>query len=293
MNRTVGIILIIISAASFGTFPIFGRWAYAEGMDVFTILFLRFTLAAILLAALMAARRESFPRGATLLKLIGMGAVGYVGQAFSYLTALKYASPGLVALLLYLYPIMVMLLSALFLSERITRPKIAAVVLALIGLALTVGPEGGQVIGIVLAIAAALIYSVYIIIGTGVMKEVSAIQSSAVIFAAAGAASGMLMLIDGPHFPATTTGWAVIGGIVLIATILAVVTFMAGLERVGPTNAAMLSTLEPVVSVLLSVLLLGESLHPITLVGGALILIAVILLTRSEMRIPAENAAVV
>ena len=298
MNRTVGILLIIISAASFGTFPIFGRWAYAEGMDVFTILFLRFTLAAILLAALMAARRvalrssDSFPRGTTLLKLIGMGAVGYVGQAFSYLTALKYASPGLVALLLYLYPIIVMLLSALFLSERITRPKIAAVVLALIGLALTVGPEGGQVIGIVLAIAAAVIYSVYIIVGTGVMKEVSAIQSSTVIFASAGAASGALMLIDGPHLPATPAGWAVIGGIVLIATILAVVTFMAGLERIGPTNAAMLSTLEPVVSVLLSVLLLGESLHPITLVGGALILIAVIVLTRSEMRAPAENAVV-
>lgn len=292
MNRTVGIFLIIISAASFGIFPIFGRWAYAEGLDVFTILFLRFTLAAILLGAIMAARRESFPRGVTLVKLIGMGAVGYVGQAFSYLTALKYASPGLVALLLYLYPIIVMLLSALFLHERITRPKIIAVVLALIGLALTVGPAGGQVIGIVLAVAAALIYSVYIIVGTGVMKQVSAIQSSAVIFASAGLASGTLMLIDGPHFPTSPAGWAVIGGIVLIATILAVVTFMAGLERVGPTNAAMLSTLEPVVSVLLSVLLLGESLNPITLVGGALILLAVIVLTRSEMRAPAENVLV-
>jgi drug/metabolite transporter (DMT)-like permease len=286
MNRTLGIFLIVLSAAAFGTFAVLGRWAYDEGLDVFSILFLRFSLAAIFMAGLMAARREAFPRGSVLLRLIGMGAVGYVGQAFSYLTALKYASPGLVALLLYLYPIIVMLLSALFLRERITRAKLIALVLALIGLALTVGPEGGQIAGIVLAILAAVIYSVYIIVGAGVMKQVSPIQSSTVIFAAAGTVSGALMLIDGAHLPTTTNGWAVIGAIVLIPTILAIVTFLAGLERIGPTNASMLSTLEPVVTVLLSVLLLGEVLQPITMAGGALILIAVVVLTRSEMRMP-------
>lgn len=286
MNRTVGILLIVISAAAFGTFAVLGRWAYDAGLDVFTILFLRFSLSGVIMAGLMAARREAFPRGSVLLRLIGMGAVGYVGQAFSYLTALKYASAGLVALLLYLYPIIVMLLSALFLRERITRAKVIALVLALIGLALTVGPEGGQIAGILLAISAAVIYSVYIIVGAGVMKQVSPIQSSTVIFAAAGAVSGTLMLIDGPNLPTTSTGWLVVLGIVLIPTILAIVTFLAGLERIGPTNASMLSTLEPVVTVLLSVLLLGEVLQPITLLGGALILIAVVVLTRAEMRLP-------
>jgi drug/metabolite transporter (DMT)-like permease len=63
-----------------------------------------------------------------------------------------------------------------------------------------------------------------------------------------------------------------------------VVAFLAGLERIGPTNAAMLSTLEPVVTVLLAVVLLGEVLQPVTLAGGGLILAAVLLLTRSELR---------
>jgi drug/metabolite transporter (DMT)-like permease len=156
--------------------------------------------------------------------------------------------------------------------------------LALVGTALTVGPEEGGFLGVLLAISAAAIYSVYIIVGTQVMKQVSAIQSSTVIFTSAGGMSGVLMLGTGPHLPATGAGWAVIGSIVLIATVLPVVTFLAGLERIGPTNAAMLSTLEPVVTVLLAAMLLGETLRPITLLGGGLILVAVLLLTHSELR---------
>jgi drug/metabolite transporter (DMT)-like permease len=284
MNRFTGIVLVAISAAAFGTLGILGRYAYDAGMDAPSILFLRFTLSAAVLALILAARRESVPRGSTLLRLIGMGAVGYVGQAMSYLTALKYASAGLVALLLYLYPVFVAILSVIFLREQMTRIKVAALALALIGLALTVGPEGGRVLGIVLGLSAAAIYSVYIIVGTGVMQQVSAFQSSTVIFAAAGAASGALMLISGPKLPTTSTGWVDIAAIVVVATIIPVVMFLAGLERVGPTNAAMLSTLEPVVTVALGALLLGETLKPITLLGGALILIAVIVLAQHELR---------
>jgi drug/metabolite transporter (DMT)-like permease len=286
MNPLAGIVLVAVSATSFGTLAIFGRYAYADGMDALTILFLRFSLSAVLMAVLLAARRESLPRGLALIQLVGMGAIGYVGQAFSYFTALKYASAGLVALLLYLYPLFVAILSAILLRQRITGVKRLALGLALAGTALTVGPEGGQLLGILLAISAAAIYSVYIIVGTQVMKQVSAVQSSTVIFAAAGAMSGFLMAARGPHLPATGAGWAVIGSIVLIATVLPVVTFLAGLERIGPTNAAMLSTLEPVVTVLLAALLLGETLKPVTLLGGGLILVAVVLLTHSELRRP-------
>ena len=79
-------------------------------------------------------------------------------------------------------------------------------------------------------------------------------------------------------------GWGAIIAIVLIATVLPVVAFLAGLERIGPTNAAMLSTLEPVVTVLLATVWLNEVLQPVTWLGGGLILIAVLLLTQSELR---------
>jgi drug/metabolite transporter (DMT)-like permease len=282
MKRIIGALLIAVSAAFFGTLAIFGRFLYAEGVDTFTMLFLRFGIAACIMMFILLLRKETFSRGKILLQLIGMGALGYAGQSFSYLTAIKYASAGLVALLLYLYPIFVFTLSVVVLREKVTWIKVVALILALLGTALTVDPSGGQLNGILLAISAALIYSVYIIVGTNVMKHVSVVQSSVVIFASAGAVYGILMTVNGAHFPTTSTGWLGIAGIVLIATVIPVIAFLAGLERIGPTNAAMLSTLEPVVTVLLAGLIFGERLETIAILGGGLILVAVVLLTRSD-----------
>lgn len=284
MRRLSGILLIVISAAAFGSLGILGRYAYADGLDAITLLFLRFSLAAVLMAGLLFLRQEGLPRGSALVRLIGMGAIGYVGQSYCYLTAVKYASPGLVALLLYLYPVIVALLSILLLHEKVTRTKIVAMGLALLGLALTVGPEGGQLPGILLALSAAGIYSAYIMVGARVTKQVTAIQSSTVIFASAGVTFGLLMTATGPHLPRSGVGWLMILLIVLIPTLIAVVTFLAGLARIGPTNAAMLSTLEPVVTVLLAAWLLGDKIKAISLLGGGLILGAVLLLARQELR---------
>ena len=283
MRRIIGILLIAISAASFGTLAIFGRYAYNDGMDIYTVLFLRFGISASFMTVILLLRKEHFPRGRILAQLVGMGALGYVGQSFLYLTAIKYASAGLVALLLYLYPFFVAVLSMIFLREVITRVKVIALVLALFGAALTVGPVSGQLIGALMAITAALIYSIYIIVGTGVMKHVTAVQSSTVIFASAGAVYGLLAFANGTHLPASNSGWLAMLGIIVVSTIIPVVTFLAGLERVGPTNAAMLSTIEPVVTVLLAAWLFGDKLLPIVMVGGGLILVAVILLTRAEL----------
>ena len=289
MRRIIGILLIAISAASFGTLAIFGRYAYNDGMDIYTVLFLRFGISASFMTVILLLRKEHFPRGRILAQLVGMGALGYVGQSFLYLTAIKYASAGLVALLLYLYPFFVAVLSMIFLREVITRVKIIALVLTLFGAALTVGPVSGQLIGALMAITAALIYSIYIIVGTGVMKHVTAVQSSTVIFASAGAVYGLLAFANGAHLPASNSGWLAMLGIIVVSTIIPVVTFLAGLERVGPTNAAMLSTIEPVVTVLLAAWLFGDKLLPIVMVGGGLILVAVILLTRAELSKETDN----
>lgn len=284
MKRLIGILLIVISAASFGTLAIFGRYAYADGVDIFTVLFLRFGISALFMILILLLRREHFPDRRILAQLIGMGALGYVGQSYLYMTAIKHASTGLVALLLYLYPMFVFILSVLVLQEKATSVKVTALILALVGLALTVNPKGGQLIGALMAIGAALIYSTYILVGTNVMKHVSAVQSSAIIFTSAGAVYGMLAFVNGVRLPASIAGWQAILGIIVISTIIPVVAFLAGLEIIGPTNAAMLSTLEPVVTVLLAAWLFGERLVPIVMLGGGLILFAVILLTKAELK---------
>lgn len=277
MKRIVGIGLIVTSAVTFGTLPIFGRYAYASGMDVTTMLFLRFTLAALFMLTWLVIRKESLPRGRTLLQLAGMGGLGYVGQSFCYMSAIQFASAGLVAMLLYLYPVFVTILSVIFLKAKLTRRRVFALVLATIGAALTANPQGGQSPGILLAISAAAIYAVYIIVGTGVMQKVTAVQSSTVIFASAGLVFGGLTILHGPHWPTTGTGWMAVTAIAVVATMIPVSTFLAGLKIIGPTDASLLSTLEPVVTVVLAAAILGEAVQPIMLLGGGFILLAVML----------------
>ena len=286
MNRVLGIFLIVVSAASFGTLAIIGRFAYADGLDVTTMLFLRFTIAAILMFAWLAIRKEPLPRGRTLLQLAGMGGLGYVGQSFCFMSAINYASTGLVALLLYLYPVFVTLLTVIFQKVKLTSRTVFALVLATVGAALTANPQGGQLPGILLAISAAVIYAVYILVGTGVMQKVSAVQSSAVIFASAALVFGVMTAIRGAHWPTSPNGWLAISGIAVIATLLPVATFLGGLKIIGATDASLLSTLEPVVTVVLAAMLLGEKVQPLMIAGGVLILAAVLLIVRQPNKNP-------
>jgi len=270
----------------------FGRWVVAEGVNTNSLLFLRFTAAAVVMGLICVARGERLPAQRALWPLIGMGAIGYVGQATCYLTALQFASAGLVSLLLYLYPVLVAALSVLFLRERLTRARVLALLLALGGVALTVGPVTGEWRGVAFALGAAVIYSVYIIIGDRVLATVSPWMSSAVIFAAAGAMSGALMLVGGVTLPATPGGWGSMVGIVALATLMPVSLFLLGVARIGATNAALLSTLEPIVTALLAAWAFTERLSPLTLAGGALILLAAVVVVLGRDRHPTEAPTV-
>src|SRR5260370_10185182 len=150
----------IISEGSFGPLPIFRRLAYRAGAEPVTLLALRFALASIVMVAIIAARKIPFPRGRTLLGLVLMGAIGYVGQSLAYFTALTMASAALVALLLYLYPALLTFLSPIFLKEHLTLANISALAFPLVGTTSTLEPTGsGRLLGVVLAIASAVIYS--------------------------------------------------------------------------------------------------------------------------------------
>lgn len=283
MNRVRGIALIILSAASFGTLAIFGRFAYLGGVDTLTLLFLRFSFAAVLMAIVLLLRREKLPRGRNLVLLSAMGGIGYVAQSFCFLSAIRFASAGLVALLLYLYPVFVAILSTIFIKEKVTLMKVGALILAVVGTSLTVNPEGGQPLGIALAVMAAVIYSIYIMIGSGVMKTVSAFQSTAVIFASAALIFGIMVWFIGPQWPQSSSSWLAIAAMAVISTVIPVMTFMAGLKYVSATDASLLSTFEPVVTVILASLLLDENLPFSILLGGGLILGAGLLVVRNEL----------
>ena len=284
MQRLRGMLFVIVSAIAFGAIAIFAKTAYHAGSDPISVLFFRFAIASLVMIPWVVARRIPIPRGRFLLGLIVMGGIGYVGMSFCYFTALTLASAGLVAILLYLYPAMVTLFSALLFKERMNGRKLLALFLAIIGTILTIGPGGGgQFLGILLAMTAPFIYAAYILLGSRILKEVPVLSSSAIVMVSASLVFGGAVAVKGLHLPHTWQGWGGVLGIALLSTVFAIIAFFAGLERVGPTNASVLSTFEPITTVFLAFLFLGEEIGTLKMLGGALILVAVILLAKGEL----------
>jgi len=286
-----GIAYVVTSAVAFGAMAILARFAFASGVDTATLLALRFTLAAVVMVALLRARGLSLPRGSTLGVLMALGAAGYGGQAICYFTALKLAPAGLAALLLYLHPALVAILAAVFLHERLAAAKLVALAIALAGTALTVAPAiNGDALalapdvlaGIGFAVASAAFYAVYIVVAAWIGRRADALPMSTVVIASAAAVFAVATLIRGPQWPGTATGWLAVAGIALLSTVLAITLYFAGLERIGPVRASTLSTVEPLCTVILAAWVLDESIAPLQLAGGALILAAAVLIARAR-----------
>lgn len=279
-EQVFGSALIALSAAAFGAMAIFARAAYASGANVSGVLLVRFSLAGAVLALVMVATGRRFPRGRELAVAAAMGGIGYVGQALSYFTALQHASAGLVALLLYLYPVLVSLLAAVFLGERLTWRKAGLLAVSFAGTALTIGSGSGSPLGIFLGVAAAVIYSIYITVGGRFLGSADSVAVSAVVCLSAAAVIGAGAGVSPPSFPSDAGGWNALVAVALVSTVVAILSFFAGLRRIGASRAAILSTLEPVVTIGLATWLLAEPLLPLQMLGGVMILCAAVLVTR-------------
>lgn len=280
-QRLTGALFVLLSAAGFGVLGIFGKLAFSSGVSIDTLLMLRFAIAGLLMSILMVMLRLSWPKGRDLLILAAMGAIGYVGQAFCYFSALQHASAGLTALLLYLYPALVTLASAALGRQKLTLSKLLAVIATLVGILLTVsGGLSGTVSGVIYGISAAVIYTGYILTGELVTRRTGAIPAATVIMLTAAAVFGITALFNGIHLPIGLTGWGAVAGIALLSTIVPMVGFFAGMQRIGAADAATLSTFEPVVTLAMAALLLGESLNQLQLFGAGLVICAVIALSR-------------
>ena len=288
-DRFLGIFYIIISGASFGAMPIFANIAYDAGANPTTVLFLRFSIASLIMLVWIFIKRSKFslPGPRVLIVLILMGCIGYGGQSFCYFTALTFIPSGTVAILLYLYPALVTGLSILFLNQKITLYEICALMLALSGTVCVVGFKlGGEVVGYIFGVSAAFIYAVYIIVGTKALNKTDSFLSSAVIITSAAVLYSIVIFFKSPVFPTTFIGWTASAMIAVVSTIIAIVTFFAGLKKIGPVHASMLSTVEPVITVLLAWLFLGDLLSAWKITGGSMVLIAGILLAKKQ---PAKN----
>ncbi len=292
-ERLTGAGLCVLSAAGFATLSILGKFAFASGMSMAGFLSLRFGGAALLLAGylVLTRRQRTFPGIRLGVILFALGALGYFTQSSLYFLGLQRVSASLSSVLLYVYPIFVALLAWAVKHKAPATAEWAAMALALAGVVLTVGPSGGGAIdalGVIFLIGSAAGYSIYILASDRFAPRAGSLMSTAYITAGASfsfAVTGFL-----------TRTWVVVPtpraigillGLVLFSTIIPLVTFLAGMARVGPTAASLLSTLEPVFTVILAVIFLRETLTPTQLVGASLVLSAVVLLNLPRRRTPA------
>jgi drug/metabolite transporter (DMT)-like permease len=305
----VGVLLVIASACGYGSGALLAKPVYGAGVDWLTLLFWRFLIAAAVSwvwlgasAANRAALRR-LPRQRIAI-LIGLGFF-FVLNSGTYYAALETVPASLAALIVYLYPALVAVLTLRFGRRLEGRRAWFALAIASVGVVLAVGgiPQGAAppLSGLILTIASPIFYAVWIVAAArlgGERRESVALPlpadseaapvadstepapATAIITTATATAYLVLMLVTKHSVsPAAVpdSAWPGVIGVALVATALAVQAFYAGARRVGAARAALISTVEPIYTITLAAILFGESLAPIQLAGGALILGGVLL----------------
>ena len=147
-------------------------------------------------------------------------------------------------------------------------------------------------LGTALGLGAAVVYSAYILISEGVAARVGPLALSTLVCTGAAMTLTLAGFAGGDLDPGSVsaTGFAWLSGLAVVSTVGAIALFFAGLRRVGPTAASILSTLEPVVTVGLAFVVFAESLGPAQLAGGALVLSAVLAVRIHPARFEKETA---
>jgi drug/metabolite transporter (DMT)-like permease len=293
-----GVALCLVSAVGFGLMAIFAKEAYRSDVSVTTLLAVRFALAAAVFWAIVAVRRPvAAPPGRRLvLAGLGLGAVGYAAQAGSYFGALTHIDASLASLLLYVYPALVFAAAIALRRESADRRRLAALVLATDGAALVLAGGGTGALdglGVALGLAAAVTYAAYILVADRVVKAFDAFLLCALIMTGAAVTLWTVGLAAGSiHLGFDAAGWGWIAALSLVGTVGASSAFLLGLPKVGPATASIVSTVEPVVTVSLAMLLFGERLGPVQFAGGAGVLAAVVLLqAKVRAHVPAAEPA--
>ena len=286
MRSMRGAVLCLASAAAFGTLGIFGKLASEAGASVASTLLVRFGVAALLFWVVLGctggwSRFRGLPRHVVLTGL-GLGAIGYSLQSGLFFAAIGRLDVSLVALVLYTYPAFVTVAALLLGRTAGSLRTTVALVVASVGLVLVLLAAGAGTFdlgGALLALAASVTYTTYILISDRIIGAIDPFALAALVLTGATASFTVTGLVTGSlDLALSGEAWLWLLLIAVVSTVVAVTAFFAGLKLVGPSEAAILSTFEPVVTVVLAYIVLGERLAPAQLLGGALVLAAVVLL---------------
>lgn len=284
--------LVLVSSGLFGLMAVNARIAYDGGAKTVFVLIMRFALAALLLwlYGLTPARRGKLAVTGEQLKLLFiLGGVAHYAISILYFAAISFIPVSLAAVILYIYPVIVNLFMAMVQKERMSIMQLGILTAATAGSILMMWTPGANVDwrGIVLAFGATISNSVYIILlGSKYARKLDGLDSITVnTYIVSFSALSMIitgMLTGGLNFNVTPKGWAAVLMIAVISSGIAPLLFYMGVRTIGPSKASILSTFEPVVTVISGIAVLRETIMFSQAMGMAMVLISVLMMTRAE-----------
>ena len=288
-----GGLLVLIAAVGFSAKAVLVKLAYAYSpqLDAITLMTLRMLLSlpCFLIVALWARRngaqrRLSFREAAT---VAGLGILGFYAAGYLDFAGLSYITAGLERLILFLYPTLVVLFSAVFYRRRLHPRERLALLLSYLGIALVFGSHAfvftpQLVLGATLVFGAALSFALYILISGNVVGRIGSTRFTAYVMTSACIASIIHFLMTHHGMAALDIPWRVYGIVILMAvfsTVIPAFLFNAGMQRIGANPTSIISSIGPVMTLFFAYVLLGETLTPAQMLGTLLVIAGVMIVS--------------
>lgn len=277
---------VILSSLCFGAISVLTLLASRAGVSLVDAMAWRYLLAIVVVGIAGSVKQVRATPVSRALTLVVIGGGGQALLTFTSLSALEFIPVATLAFLFYTYPAWVALLSAVTGAERLTRWRVAALILALAGVTIMVGTPGSGTLngkGVALALGSSLLYAVYLPVLRKIQRDIP--PNTAAFFLIIGAAIFFVvaaLIKGGLPIPATTDARVEIALLAIVCTGIAFTALMAGLSILGPVRTAIIATVEPFFTAVLGVLVLKDHLRMATIAGGVLIILAVVLIEWSS-----------
>lgn len=281
-----GTVCGVCAAVSYGLNPLGALPLYADGVNVNSVLFYRYGLAAVILAAVMLSRRMSFSVTAMEMRVLVPLGVLFSLSSLTLFDSFTFMDAGVASTLLFVYPVMVAVIMAVFFKEKLTPVTVFSIALALTGISLLYGggTDGGvlSTTGVLLVMVSSLTYAIYIIVVNKSSLRMSSVKltfyvllvSLMVIIANSviGGDSGRLQMLTTPRV------WFFASLLAVFPTVVSLLLMVVAVHEIGSTPTAVMGALEPLTAVAIGVVLFGEAFTVRLAVGMLMILSAVILI---------------
>lgn len=261
-RKLFGTICGIGAAVCYGTNPL-GARLYDEGLSPSSVLFWRFGLAWLIIAAVMLFRKEKL--GVSKKEFATLSALGllFLASSLTRYVSFQLMDVGVASTLLFVYPVLTAAIMAVFFKEKLTLATVSAIVLSFAGVMLLYWtPDGGRLsaAGVALVLISALTYAIYIIVMNRAHLEMSAFKINfyVLIYCALGNLLMALCTRQGFQVPANAVSWFYVGWLAVVPAILALVMMVYAAKYIGSTPTAIMGALEPLTAVLIGIFLFGE-----------------------------------